>query len=262
MRDFLDELDSRLAILADEHPDLDPTPAPAPPARRRRRPALLGGLTALIATAAAAFTMTGTSLADLAILSTPTTDATAIKARAGAAAKAGVDFSKAHVFGTPGGPGYALVNKTTDTICLVVPDAATPGDYGSTCKRPLARVEREGMLLQSSGDTQQDPDATSLSVLILPEDAEEVRLQVGKRPADPQITAGVVVIEHREEAILSWSQDGQRREEILPGPFETTGIQFACPDGSMALAPPLSPNLRGQAVNDAVKAARKKACGR
>ncbi len=264
MRDFLDDLERRLATLADEHPELEasPRPSPAPARHRRRRPVALGGLTALIAAAAATFTMTGTSVADLAILSTPTTDATAIKDRAGAAADAGVDFSKAHVFDTPGGPGYALLNAKTDTLCLVVPDVAAPGDYGSTCKQPVSRVEREGMLLQSAGDTQLNPDATALSVLLLPDDADDVRLTVGGRPAKLQVESGVAVANLRDEGVLRWTDERGAQNVVLPGPFKTTGITFTCPGGRTVNGPPIDPKLRGPAVNDAIKAARKQACAK
>lgn len=263
MRDFLDDLERRLAVMAEEHPDLAVEPAPIPATRRRRgrRPAILGSLTALIAAAAAAFTMTGTSMAELPILSTDTQDASALKERAKAAAEAGVDFSKAHVFGTPGGPGYALVNEETQTLCLAVPDADTPGEYGVSCGTPLSKVEREGLGAEIVGDLGNDPKATALMVFVLPQDADDVRLASTPRGATFSVESGVAVIDTPSETRLTWTVDGRPQSKLIEGPFPAGGgVGISCPDGT-AKSIPLPPKDASPAeVSQYLKAARRRVC--
>lgn len=239
MQDFLDDLEQRLQQVAAE----DAAPAHTAAARRRRRrPAVLGGLTAILAAAAAAFTMTGTSFADLPILGTDTEDASHIESQAQSAAAAGVDFSKAHVFGTPGGPGYALVNEQAETMCIAVPDPAAPGSYGQSCA-PIATVEAEGLLGQIPGDTAKDPDATSLSVFVLPEDAENVQLETDGQRSTPKLESGVVVVQISSESTLRWTVDDRQASTTLIGPLQTELMSIPCPGGRrVEIEPPPSEN--------------------
>ncbi|MBJ7472227.1 MAG: hypothetical protein JHD16_13055 [Solirubrobacteraceae bacterium] len=257
MRDFLDDLEQRLAVMAEQHPELR---ASEPPQRSRRRPAILGAIAALLAAIAAALTMTGTSLADLPILDTPTRDASGIKERVPDVARAGVDFSQAHAFETPGGPGYVLVNKDRQVLCVVVPDPDAPGDYGNSCS-PIAKVERAGMLTEMVGDLGTDPDATSLATFVLPEDAKAVRLQTGDRTTEPTVQDGVVVLDITEESTLSWTVDGRPGRLLLEGPFpETTSITFECPDGTMASTDEVPSARTPEEANQAMKRLRRELC--
>lgn len=252
MQDFLDDLDRRLADLAEPARE---------PHRGRRRAGLLGGVTAVLAAAAAAFTMTGTSIADLPILDTETRDAASLATTARSAAEAGVDFSQAHVFRTPAGPGYALVNEATQTMCLVIPDPLAPGSVGQACDSPISKVERRGMFAEVVGDRDTDPDATSLVAFVLPEDAEDVRLRIGGRAVQPTIESGVVVAELPREATLSWTVDGRRAERRLEGPFQkTTAVGFQCPDGRQVTAPVPPTGATLERTNELLREARKRAC--
>lgn len=252
MRDFLDQLDDALVSIA---------PHENAARRPRARPAKLAGVAAILATAGAAFTMTGTSVAGLAILDTPTTDVTQIRDAVPEVAEAGVDFSKAHVFGTAGGPGYALVNEETDTVCLVAPDAQSPGDYGSSCKRPIDMIEREGMSLQIVRDTAGLPGATSTTIVLLPEDATDVELRSAGRTITPEIDAGVAAFELQTDGTLQWTVDGRRFEQVYLGPFKTVGSSFSCPDGRTAVGPAPPPELSGRAVQKFLRSAQEEACG-
>lgn len=258
MQDFLDDLERRLTTLAAGDAPA-PTPARAPRNFRRRRPAFLGALTALLAAGAAAFTMTGTSLADLPILDTDTQDASEIESEADAARAAGVDFSKAHVFGTPGGPGYALVNPRTDTMCLVVPDPDAAGTFGQSCE-PIADVERRGMSAELSGDTDRDPSATSLVVFVLPEDAEDAVVTIRGRRATSVIKSGIVVFQTPARAVLSWTVDGVRAERAFAAPFRSTGAGYVCPDGRQVTGRPAPAGLTPEEANDFLKQQRKLLC--
>ncbi len=265
MRDFLDDLERRLAVMADAHPDLQPAPAPEqrPVRRRRRRPALLGGLTAVIAACAAAFTMTGTSLAELPILSTETQDASQLEARAGEAAKAGVDFKAAHVFQTPGGPGYVVVNAKTQTLCVIVPDVNAPGDYGVSCDQPISKIERRGLKTEMVGDRGQNPDATALVVYLLPEGADDIRLTAQPPGTTFDVESGIAVIETVEETALRWTVDGVTTTKTIEGPFAAAGsVSVICPDGSRKSLPDVEQQSTPQAAQKAFKAARKRACSR
>lgn len=257
MRDFFDDLEQRLAVMAEQHPELQPS---APQRRSRRRPAILGAIAALLAAIAAAFAMTGTSLADLPILDTPTRDASELKDQVPGPARAGVDFTKAHAFETPGGPGYVLVNKERQVLCLVVPDAESPGDYGSACS-PIAKVERKGMLTEMVGDLGTDPKATSLATFILPEGAEDVRLRTGKRTSEPRIQDGVVVLDIKEESTLQWTVDGRPGRLLLEGPFPaTSSLMIECRDGTMVTTDELPPPGTPEETNRALKRLRDKLC--
>lgn len=265
MRDFLDDLERRLAVMANEHPELEPSPAPTkqPIRRGRRRPALLGGLTAVIAACAAAFTMTGTSLAELPILSTETQDASGLESRAGAAAKADVDFKQAHVFQTPGGPGYVVVNDTTQTLCVIVPDVNAPGDYGVTCDQPISKIERRGLKTELVGDRGQDPDATALVVYLLPEGAEDVRLTARPPGTTFKLESGIAVIETVDETALRWTVDGVTTTKPIEGPFAaTSSVSVICPDGSRKSIPDLKQQASPQAAQQVFKAARTRACAK
>lgn len=257
MRDFLDDLEQRLAVMAEQHPELLPS---QPERRSRRRPAILGAIAALLAAIAAAFTMTGTSLADLPILDTPTRDVSELKDRVPGPTRAGVDFTKAHAFETPGGPGYALVNKERQVICLVVPDAESAGEYGNACS-PIATVERKGMLTEMVGDLGTNPEAISLATFVLPEGAEDVRLRTGKRTTEPRIQDGVVVLQIKKESTLLWAVDGRPGRLLLEGPFpETTSIVFQCSDGTMVTTDEIPPPGTPEETNRAMKRLTKKLC--
>ncbi len=268
MRDFLDDLDRQLSAMAEQHPDLDtleqaaPEATPAKRRRHKRRPAVLGGLTALIAAIVAAFTMVGTSVAELPILGTPTQDASELKTKARAAADAGVDFEKAHVFGTPGGPGYALLNPKTQTLCLAIPDPAAPGEFGGSCGTPLSKVEREGLYTEIPGDLGRNPDATNLAVFVLPEGAEDVRLAAAPRGARLDVESGVAVVQTPAEVKLTWKVDGRRGERAIEGPFaKATVMGLICPDGRQVQAPALEEgDFTPAEVQRRMKAARAKAC--
>lgn len=262
MKDFLDQLDDRLQALA----VLETTPADTtrPKKARRRRGAWLGAITATLAAGAAAFTMTGTSLADLPILDTPTTDASGIRQAVPAVADRGVDFSKAHSFGTPGGPGYVLVTPETDTVCIVVPDAEAPGTYGSSCGTPLERVEREGLFVEMVGDQGQNPDATNLVAFVMPDGAEDVRLRTEGRTTEPELQSGVLVEELRKEGVLSWTVDGKPFRRLVEGPFPAGGgVTYSCPDGRARPGKEISPDLTTpEEIRAASRKAMKEACAR
>lgn len=238
MQDFLDDLGRRLEqVAAAEAPS--PNRQRSPRNFRRRRPAVLGGITAALAAIVAAFTMTGTSLADLPILGTETQNAAHLEDQAETAKAAGVDFSKAHVFGTPGGPGYALLNERTKTMCLVVPDPSAPGTFGQSCE-PVDEVERDGMRADVVGVSGEGQNGTALTVFVLPEGADDPQVVIEGRRSTPDLESGIAVIQTPTGGTLSWSVDGKRRQTRLAAALKTTSMAFACPDGRqvVASAPP------------------------
>lgn len=227
MRDFLDQLDGQLQAVAAEQ-----QAARTVPARRRRRPALLAGATASLAALGTVFALSGTSLADLPILATPTQDASRISGAAPAARKAGVDFSQAHAFDTTAGPGYVFLTPPRDVLCLTVPDPSEPGQYGGTCGA-VERVERDGLELELAGDRGNDPAATSTVGFVLPEGARDVRLrEAGGSTSRPTVQAGVLTAEIAAEATVLWEVAGQQRSKRFAGPFAaSSGVIVTCPDG-------------------------------
>ena len=258
MQDFLADLDEQLAVVASSAP----TPRGRPARVRRRLPLAAGGAAAVIA-GAGALLMAGTSTADLPIFSTPTTDATALRGQAPGAARLGVDFSAAHVFRTPAGPGYVVTGTTSDALCMVVPDPHAPGDFGTACARSLGEVERRGLRAEFPGDRAIDPDAMAVSAFLLPDGAKDVRLTVSGRTTAPKIHSGVVVTEVPTEGKLHWTVGGRPQSQVLEGPFQAGGsIALHCPDGRELTgpAPPLTPGTTN--YGPAIKAATKKACAR
>ncbi len=245
MKDFLDQLDSQLQAMA----TLEAEHAPASPAprktHRRRRPAVLAGVTATLATLATVFAMSGTSMADLPILNTPTTDATALRDAAPGARKAGVDFSKAHTFPTPQGRGYVFLTPARDVLCLSVPQGA---EHGGACAPP-ARVEREGLSYELVGDLNDDPNASSMVVFILPEGASQVRLAGEDGPARAaDVNSGVVAISIRARTRLLWQRAGRTESRAFEGPFPAGGtLGFTCPDGRKVSTPLEGATLPGRA---------------
>ncbi len=231
MRDFLDHLDRKLATLAIGTSG-ETIAAPPHQQQARRRPFLAGSAVAVVATCTGVFAMTGTSTAGLPILSTPTTDATAIRDTEPTARKASVDFSKAHAFQTPAGPGYVLVDPSDDALCLAVPDPNGPGDYGTECVTRRRDVERDGLMAAFPGDRAVDPQATALTVFLLPEGAEEIRLTVDGKTSNPAVASGIAVMQLPTEGTLQWVVDGQPAKRTLEGPFPATGgLVVECPDG-------------------------------
>lgn len=232
MKDFLEQLDERLTALAAEHPG--PQPARASPAtapRRRRRPALVAGIGALCAAVASALVLSAPSSAELPILRAPASDASAVRAAVPAAVQAGVDFTKAHGFDTPGGRGYALVTPTRDTLCIVIPDPGAPGSYGTSCGS-LRTARARGTTTQLIGDTADDPKAVNTVAFVLPEHATDVRLRVGSREVTPRIESGIVVAELRGTAVLRWTVDGTPGQRAFRGPWTAPGgVQLDCGAG-------------------------------
>lgn len=244
MKDFQSELDARLrALAADPSVYEEPAAEKAPKTRgtrRFRRPAILGSLTAGLGVVAATLAMNGTSFADLPILSTPTTDAAEAARGNTAAAEAGVDFSKAHAFGTPQGPGYVLLTPERDTICISIPDSSNPGGYGSQCKPSIASVERAGLSIEFVGSLDRDPDATSLFAFVLPDGAKDVRIRTSDgRTRAASVEAGVVADEIQDSLTVTWTVDGRPGRRTFAGPFPVTRTaQFSCPDGRIVEADP------------------------
>jgi hypothetical protein len=235
MKDFLDQLDERLRLMAhDQQQEVAPAAAPAQK-RSRKRPALLGGATAVLAALATVFTMSGTSLAELPILKTPTTDASGLRRVLSAADRAGVDFSKAHTFGTPGGPGYVLASDQFDELCIAVPDPGTPGEYGQQCTGPLAKVGRDGLATLLLG---QGTGATNTFAFVLPDGAEDVRLSVGGRSVRPQIESGVLVARISAAAVVTWTVDGTQDRHDFAGPLGRLGAMTDCRNGGSVPVPP------------------------
>ncbi len=274
MRDFLDLLDRRLAALSRTEAHATSTAAHQAGRTsrgRRRRPAFLGGVGAASAVVAA-FLLTGTSAAELPILATPATDASEIRDKVPIAASAGVDFAAAHAFDTPAGPGYVLTSEQTDTVCLATPDPWVPGSLGAACTRPMAKVEREGIAIESVGDRAVHPNATNLVAFVLPDGAEDVQLQSAGEARPAATPHGVAVFEVGDHpATLTWSVDGQPHRRTFEGPLRAGGTWIVpCPDGRHVTgpAPPLKAvrgdDIAGQlAEQQAVRrAAQRKACAR
>lgn len=255
MKDFMDGLDERLRVLAaDEQTYDEPAAAPAAKARVRRRfrrPAILGSATAALGVIAATFAMNGTSLADLPILGTPTTDASRAAKGNQAARKAGVDFRKAHAFGTPQGPGYVLLTPERDTICISIPEPGIPGAYGGQCKRSIAAVERDGLAIEFAGDLGTDPEATSLFAFVLPDGASDVRVRdEDGHTRVPSLEAGVFADEIRRPVTLTWSVDGRPARRTFQGPFPATSTaMFTCSDGGTVSVKSSEIQMDGTAVD-------------
>lgn len=233
MKDFLDGLDDRLTQMADDI--ADEALAEVTPVRRRRslrRPAFLGAATGSLAILGTVFALSGTSLADLPILSTETTDASSLKGKAGAPPADRVDFKEAHAFGTPGGPGYVMTSPERDTVCLTIPDATTPGEYGSSCSS-LSKAEREGIGAEIVGDRTFDPGATNTFAFVLPEDAGHVRLRAADgKVTEPKVESGVVAAQVTARTVVEWTVDGRRGTATFEGPFgDPSGLlKISCPD--------------------------------
>ena len=251
MKDFIDDLDRRLQAIAAEQ-----SAAPQP-RRSRRRPALLSGAVALLAAIAGGLVLTSASVAELPILETATTDATAVRDQLPDAKRWGIDFTKAHPFSTPGGKGYALANRERGTLCVMLPDPETDGTFGTACGS-LAKARRSGMTVQLVGDRTRNPHAVNTVAFVLPEDAEQVRLKEGNEIRTPQLTSGIVLAHLSEAATLSWVVDGVRRQRALRGPSESSGLMLDCGDGRVMTVP--MPRVDGGAVGDAIRALRRKHC--
>lgn len=259
MQDFLAALDQHLMVLASTPAAEAVTSAPR---RRRRRPLLAGAATALVA-GAGVLTMTGTSTAELPILATPTTDESALRTRIPAAAEAGVDFSAAHRFSSPGGPGYVLVGLENQAVCLIVPDPDAPGSFGTSCAKSIATVRRDGLQAEFPGDLGKDADAKALSVFVLPDGAKDVRLSSRGTNTTPHIESGVAVTELAHEARLRWTVDGRPASKLLEGPFPAlTRVEAPCPDGRTVHYPLPPTTTPREEFNAALRAAAKKACAR
>lgn len=259
MQDFLDDLERRLSQAAIQDAPAA-KPARSPRNLRRRRPAILGGLTAALAAAAAAFTMTGTSLADLPILQTDTQDASEVARAAPEAAEAGMDFSKAHPFATPGGPGYALTDEARRSLCVAVPDPAAPGTYGVTCS-PLEAAERQGQYVSVADPGTATRAPSIVNVFVLPEDAENVVLESAGRQTEPTIESGVVVARLTDAGRLTWSVDGRDGELALLAPLRpATASVVTCSDGTRRTLENLGPTNGDEAAREEFRERSRKAC--
>ncbi|MDO9353277.1 MAG: hypothetical protein Q7T55_06260 [Solirubrobacteraceae bacterium] len=257
MKDFLDGLDDRLRLIAEEQA-AQLAPAPAPAARRaRRRPALLAGLTGALATAGAVLAMNGVSFAgDLPILDTKSVDASGVATAAETARAAGVDFADAHTFPTVNGPGYVFKTPDGRVLCLSVP--TVDGVYPGSCAT-RRRVEERGLRFEAAGDI--GSETRSPIAFVLPSDAEGARVTgPGERDGRIQIVSGVVVGSIALPVEIRWTQDGRTRSVGFAGPFRPGAMADAtCPDGRTIAIPldVLRPAPSGRLDQDALR----KACG-
>ena len=231
MRDFADELDRRLQVIAapplltlvsESTPEPPIGAAPASESRphpRRRRPAFSVGAAAALAAGACGVMLSGTSPTGLPILATESTEARALAA-VPELSRANVDFGKAHAFGTRGGPGFVLTDEPGRRVCVTIPDPSSPGQYAGTCGK-RADTEGRGLLIEIAGDRARDPLARNDAAFILPLGATQVRVRHQGGPwrlAHPQ--SGVVVASIDTAATVSFMTDAGRRTIELQGPFD------------------------------------------
>jgi hypothetical protein len=258
MRDYINDLDQRLAALAaepvpavDQYDDrLAELAVDEPRARHRRakRAGIIGSITVALTALVAGITLSTTSMATLPIFDTPTQDASSVKSQLPRRTQLnGILLKKAHPFDTPAGKGFVMFDKDRSLVCVVLRDAASPPSepqYGQTCKSPLSEVERDGLQLEIVGDLGADPKAVALSAFVLPKSAEDVRLRSAGATRPASVQAGVVVTSLQKEATLLWTVDGKPFERLLEGPFPpTTGFMYDCGNGRMATVP--APDLKG-----------------
>lgn len=265
MRDLLDALDERLSALSPAT-TTDPDPAGArPPRHERRRPrrrGLLGGAAAAGIAAGATFLVAGTSSAGLPILATPPTDASAVRERSPTAAAAGVDFSAAHRFATDAGPGYVVTNEETGTVCVLAPDAAAPGSYGTTCVESADVLERDGVVLQSQGVDRATKREINHFVVVLPEGATEIQVRSGGRTRGGTVRDGILTGSTLGSAVASWSVNGHPEDRDLRLTPSSGRARWMCPDGRLAYGKEPTFTSGANDVAAASRAAMKQACAR
>lgn len=254
MKDFLDGLDDRLRLIAEQQAAEDLAAAPST-SRSRRRPAVLAGLTGVLATAGAVFAMNGVSFAeDLPILETKSVDASGIAMTAGEARKAPVDFSDAHFFPTVNGPGYVAQTPDEDVLCVAIPN--TVGKYTPSCGARDS-VERDGLRVEYAADARYRP--RSPVAFVLPKGSETIEVSgPGARDGDVQIVSGVVSASIRAAIQIEWTENAVRRTMSFQGPFDgASTVDVTCPDGRTVSGPMdvLRPPPSAQLDRDALKRA-------
>lgn len=226
MKDFTDRLDRHLRELA-AAPDAG-QPAPW---WRSRLMAAVAGLGAALAAGAAALVIAVPSHAELPILRAPTQDIQSLRDQLPVMTDAGMQFEQARYFGTAGGRGFALTDAAGETLCIAIPDPGSDESFGTACQA-LKVIEHDGLAVQLIGNRSRDPRAVNTFAFVLPDEAGDVRLEIGGREAEPVITHGIVTGNLQEPAVLSWRVGDREGRHRLSGPdTAATAVMLDCGDG-------------------------------
>jgi len=231
MRDFLDTLDHELRTLA-----VDPAvyaPEPHPSWWRR----LLGAGAAFIALIGTIIVVTGPSPASPPVLDGPVSAAQQLSQSWEVYRKANVDLAKAHVFGTPYGPGYGFESRDGKALCVAVPAIDDPGAWGGGCT-PMDRARRDGVSGQAVPAAGNRKVPRTFAWYVLPGDATDVRVEEEGKPRAAHVDHGVVVEEFSHDGRITFSVGDRVVRYDVRGPTVAVGdIPVDCGNGKIVMVP-------------------------
>lgn len=252
MRSFLDELDGRLAELAAETAAAPSTIRPRPsrpepePVRRPRAPrgrwaavSLGCGIAAAIGLLAATLSAGGS--ATLPILGAPPADASALAGKPGVPPAGRFDLASSRVFPTPDGPGRVILSLDGQRLCVVLPDRAAPGTYGSGCAA-RQQVGADGLAGEMVAASSRNAPGRALVAFVLPAGTgPELRLVTPEGAVVPvAVHAGVAVATLSTEALLNFEVDGIPRVHRFEAPPMDRTVTVDCGDHLVSLPAPAS----------------------
>lgn len=226
MRSFLDGLGAELATLASRYP-APGQPAPRPstvqgPAATRRRTRAPTRL-AILATAtgaAAAIALAASAPDRLPVFNAPTADASPLAGQPGTPPARRFAWRDGRAFATPDGTGYVVRSSDGQQLCLVLPDAAIAGSFGSSCSE-LPLVERSGLAGELLTQPTKRQAGRSLVAFVLPVGtARHVRLTGPDGVIPVTVSAGVAAARLRSAATLHFEVRGRSRRHHFEAPFQ------------------------------------------
>ncbi len=230
MKTFLDALEADLASLA-EHPHTahgSPRPRAALPAAQRyalqkprgcgRRIAAVCAVLASVGVAAVVAPLTWAP-ESLPVFDAPTADASSLDGRPGVPSASKYALRDSRRFQTRGGAGYVVASKDGEQVCLVIPDARTPGTFGSGCAS-LARVKRRGLAGELGGPASRGHRGESTVAFVLPAGTDpELRLTGPRGPIPFSVSGGVATATLRSAATLHYEVRGTPRRHEFEAPL-------------------------------------------
>lgn len=253
MRDFISTSDRRMGTLAGAAVAAPPGNHRRPPRRLRGAPRPLFALAGVVGITAALGSTSELAerTEDLRVLSAPEASAASLAGRPGAPSPAAYDYGRSRQFSTPDGRGYVLTSRGDRTLCLVLPDGAAPGTFGSSCAR-ISTVARSGALGQMVLPERGTTPGRVLTAFILPSGASpDVRVTTDAGDVPVSVSAGVAVAVTSTSATLHYDVRGHARTRALGAPFKETGAAIIACRGGRRVEVTLPPVGKSTRLNTA-----------
>lgn len=166
----------------------------------------------------------------LQVFAAPEASAAAVAGKPGAPPSARFDYRASRQFSTPDGIGYVLLSRNRRSLCVVLPDGALPGTFGSGCAS-VRDAQAQGLFGQMIRPTRDEQTGRTLAAFVLPvgatPDVQIIDPSGQARPAT--VHHGVAVATTDTGATLQYRVGSRTHRREIAAPFEESrDVMIAC----------------------------------